>query len=109
MTAAENVQTKQWVELPESEGRTEGVYFIGDDEVWVTRVAGTMTAISNICTHKLGPINIGPRLADNCAQCPWHGYDFDLTTGQCKNYKIPNLRLYDIKVESGTLWVRLKA
>jgi nitrite reductase (NADH) small subunit/3-phenylpropionate/trans-cinnamate dioxygenase ferredoxin subunit len=44
-------------------------------------VDGTFYALDNACTHRGGPLGEG-RLAGTVVACPWHGNQFDVTTGQ---------------------------
>lgn len=101
-----NRTLENWIQLPSAEPESPNVYFIGDDEVWVTQVDGKTVGLSNICTHRLGPMAEGRRLSENCVQCPWHGYEFDMRTSECTNHKVPALRRYEVKTENGTTWVR---
>ncbi len=91
-----------WIELgPESEIK-EGLYFIGNDEVWVTSVDGERVIVSNICPHKMGPISQGKREGP-LVQCPWHGYWFDIKSGRYT--PALKLRRYNWKVESGKIFI----
>ena len=42
---------------------------------------GELVAHSAICAHLLGPLDQGEIEAD-CVRCPWHGYRFDVRTGE---------------------------
>ncbi|HEY5705911.1 MAG TPA: non-heme iron oxygenase ferredoxin subunit [Terrimicrobiaceae bacterium] len=44
-------------------------------------VGGTIHAIDNDCTHDGGPLSEGV-VNDGCVVCPWHGAEFDLSTGK---------------------------
>jgi len=44
---------------------------------------GRIHATSPICPHEDGPLADG-WIEDGAAVCPWHGFDFDLTTGICR-------------------------
>jgi len=44
-------------------------------------VGGTFYAIANACTHVGGPLGEG-RLDGTTVTCPWHGSQFDVTSGQ---------------------------
>ncbi|MHB8732607.1 MAG: Rieske (2Fe-2S) protein [bacterium] len=49
----------------------------------IFNVAGTFYAIANACTHTGGPLGQG-RLDGSTVTCPWHGSQFDVTTGQVR-------------------------
>jgi nitrite reductase/ring-hydroxylating ferredoxin subunit len=44
--------------------------------------AGELMAHPTICPHLLGPLTDAD-LGDGRLTCPWHGYQFDLATGEC--------------------------
>ncbi len=50
-------------------------------EVAIFNVEGTIYAMGGTCTHKGGPLGEGD-LDGTVVTCPWHGAQFDVTTGQ---------------------------
>ena len=44
-------------------------------------VDGQLKAHSTTCPHILGPLD--SEVVDNKITCPWHGYQFDLDSGEC--------------------------
>jgi nitrite reductase/ring-hydroxylating ferredoxin subunit len=51
-------------------------------EIAVARlVDGQVARFSNLCPHRGGPIGEG-KLADRIITCPWHGFRFDVLTGE---------------------------
>lgn len=53
----------------------------GGRPVAIFNVGGTIYAISGTCTHRGGPLGEG-ELNETVVTCPWHGAEFDVTTGQ---------------------------
>ena len=49
--------------------------------VAVTRCGGTVGALDNRCPHQGGPLGEGS-IENGWLRCPWHGYDYDPTTGR---------------------------
>ena len=51
----------------------------------LTNIDGTFSAMDNRCPHQGGPLGEGSIETGNDGQCwlrcPWHGWDFDPTTG----------------------------
>ena len=43
---------------------------------------GRFYAVSPVCPHEDGPLSDG-WIEGPAVVCPWHGFDFDLTTGHC--------------------------
>lgn len=64
-------------ELPE--GRVTTVT-IGHHTLAVTHHEGTYGCLDNHCPHQGGPLGEGS-IEGGHLRCPWHGYDFDPTTG----------------------------
>jgi nitrite reductase/ring-hydroxylating ferredoxin subunit len=51
---------------------------------WTLRdVKGELVMHSAICPHLLGPLDHNAKIEGNIVTCPWHGYDFDIQTGEC--------------------------
>ena len=48
--------------------------------VAVTRCGGRVGALDNHCPHQGGPLGEGS-IENGLLRCPWHGYDYDPTTG----------------------------
>ena len=61
-------------------GSLKKVIVAGEDVV-VGNIGGKLYAIADKCTHRGGPLNEG-ELEGNTVTCPWHGGQFDLTTGK---------------------------
>lgn len=72
-------------EIPEGEGRE---FVVGSRIVAVFRTATGWAAIDGICSHAGGPIAQG-KVNGNVVTCPWHGWQYDLSTGHhCLNSRI---------------------
>ncbi len=98
-------------------------------EVGVFCRNGKFTAFENVCPHMGGPVCQGKIIArvqeliapdktslgfafskdQTNVVCPWHGYEFDIATGQHQGN--PRLRLRPVKIEvvAGDLVVTLPA
>ena len=44
-------------------------------------ISGTFYALDNVCTHRGGPLGEG-KVDGTVVTCPWHGNQFDVTTGR---------------------------
>ena len=53
----------------------------GDRIVALFNVDGEFHALDGICPHQGGPLGQG-RLTGCIVTCPWHGWQFDVRTGQ---------------------------
>jgi nitrite reductase (NADH) small subunit len=54
---------------------------VGGKAVALANVAGAFYAINNTCLHRGGPLGQG-QLQDRIVTCPWHGWQYDVTTGK---------------------------
>lgn len=50
--------------------------------------AGHPRALLDRCAHRRAPLSLGQRTDDGLVQCPYHGWRYDGSTGQCR--AIPN-------------------
>ena len=62
------------------------------------KVDGKIHAIHNVCPHQGGPLSEGS-LNGTFAMCPWHGWEFDVTTGACQFNDSIKVQCYQVKVE----------
>ena len=66
-------------EVPD-EGRVRTAVVDGRS-VAVTRCGGRVGVLDNHCPHQGGPLGEGS-IENGLLRCPWHGYDYDPTTGR---------------------------
>src|SRR5436190_14274049 len=96
------------------------IVFMGEHEVGVFKEKGEYYAYSNFCLHQGGPACEGLTIAkveerilpDKTCQglyfsesemhfvCPWHGYEYDMKTGEWVSDRMLKLRKYKV-VEKG--------
>jgi nitrite reductase (NADH) small subunit len=103
---------KKSCHLVDVKGRKLGIYKI-DDQYY---------AILNACPHKGAPLCMGSSdgtmlpslpneykhgLENRVVRCPWHGYEFEIETGEpifgTTNKKVP---AYSVSEENGELYVK---
>lgn len=68
--------------------------FLADGEVY---------ALDGVCPHQGGPLGQG-KVEDGCVYCPWHGWQFELSTGEHVHGK-KTARTYPVTVEDGDVFV----
>ncbi|MDB4365668.1 Rieske 2Fe-2S domain-containing protein [Pirellulales bacterium] len=73
--------------------------------VALANVDGHFYAIDGLCPHQGGPLGTGD-LCGIVLTCPWHGWQFDVTTGQHRYAANVRQQTYEVKVESGRVFVR---
>jgi len=76
---------------------TELALFVADDKIVVTQ---------GQCPHAQGPIHQG-EVEDCILTCPWHGWSFDLLSGQCNEDDSMQLKIYPIRIDGDDILVTL--
>ncbi len=99
----------------------------GNSEIGVYRVKGELYAYMNLCAHQGGPACEGLLMAkveeviadDKTYQgmrfnhdemhivCPWHGWEYDLATGEMVADRKFRLRKYDVEEREDGVYVLL--
>jgi nitrite reductase/ring-hydroxylating ferredoxin subunit len=73
----------------------------------LARVGDAVYACGDACAHRGGPLSEGKLSAHRLA-CPWHGWIYDVRTGQCafpgRGAGVPS---YPVRVDTGDVWVGL--
>jgi nitrite reductase (NADH) small subunit len=110
------------IEIPERSGI---LVQVGDVEAGVFMVKGRLHAYENRCRHQGGPVCTGEiigryeqvlrpdgtvageRFADDEVRiaCPWHGWEYDLETGECTADRRFKLRRLEVRVREGEAYV----
>lgn len=74
-------------------------------QIALFNVEGTFYAIDNACTHRGGPLGEG-HMHGTTVNCPWHGAEFDVTSGQALSPPASSgVTSYSTKVEADSVWV----
>ena len=73
-------------------------------------VDGEILALDNTCPHAGGPLGEGT-LDGEVVECPWHGWEFNVRTGQCIENPTPEWAVpcYQTRVENGIIQVAFPA
>ena len=62
--------------------------------------------IDGVCPHEGGPLGEGS-IEDGRVVCPWHGYAFDVHTGEAQDAPELTAQVFEAKVEAGELRAKL--
>ena len=69
----------------------------------LVRVGDEVHALDEMCAHQGGPLSEG-KLSGARLTCPWHGWMYDVRTGQClmptRGGSVPS---YPVRVENGDI------
>jgi len=78
----------------------------GDRVVALANVEGQIFAIDGVCPHQGGPLGEG-QLEGPIVTCPWHGWQFDVRSGQhCLSRTIIQPQ-FAVRVEGDSIFVDL--
>jgi nitrite reductase/ring-hydroxylating ferredoxin subunit len=101
------------------------IVFIGDQEIGIFKEDGRYYAYSNVCLHQGGPACEGLIIAKveekimpdrtSCGLsfssterhfvCPWHGYEYDIRTGEFVGDRRRKLRSYRVVRKGENVYV----
>lgn len=97
---------------------------MGGRSVGITNVDGTYYAVHNVCPHALAPICMGELkgtmlpsrpgeleygLEGLVLRCTWHGWEFDIRSGEALFGTDPRrLLTFPVRVEAGQVVVRMR-
>ena len=72
--------------------------------VALANVAGKFYAISDVCVHRGGPLGQG-ELHDTVVTCPWHGWQYDVTTGKVTQNPTMGVACYATEVRGDEIFM----
>lgn len=90
-------------EIPEGSG---AAFDVGDKRVAVFRHEGQWFALDETCPHRGGPLHEGP-VKDGIVYCPWHQWQFELTSGCSPLNPLSKVATYAVHVEDDVLFVEI--
>lgn len=72
--------------------------------VALANVGGQFHAIDGVCIHRGGPLADGP-LEGNIVTCPWHGWEYNVTTGKVGHSPTVGVNCYAVEVRGEEVFV----
>ncbi len=75
-------------------------------QIAIFNVNGRLVACDNTCLHRGGPLGEGD-LEEFLVTCPWHGWQYDLSTGECLMNPKAKIALYPVTVEADSICVEI--
>jgi len=88
--------------------------------IGVFNIAGRFYAIKDVCPHQAAPLCKGtieathapsdvhtfcPAMSNRVLRCPWHGWEFDIITGQALHDPQMRVATYPVEIEDGNVLV----
>jgi len=90
-------------DVPPNRGAT--VELSNGAELALYNIAGEFYAIENFCPHKGAPLADG-HLCGHMVECDWHGWRFDVRTGECVTNR-GSVETYEVIIEDGLIKIRV--
>lgn len=108
-------------QIPEREAL---IVTINNRSIGIFKVDGRLYAVKNVCPHKQAPLCRGTvggtmlpsrpgelefGLDGGVLKCPWHGWEFDLSTGECL-FGVSDRRVatYPVEVRNEQVYLKLR-
>lgn len=70
----------------------------------LANVGGKLYAVNNVCLHRGGPIAQG-ELSGQVVTCPWHGWQYDVTSGKLLTNPAVGVETYAVEVRGDDVYV----
>lgn len=90
-------------DIPDGERK---IVSVGTLSIGVFHHKGHWYALRNSCLHRGGPVCTGP-LDGDVLICPWHGFQYDVTTGKFLSDPNAQLDTYPIFIEQGEVMLQV--
>ena len=97
------VKVASKADIPAGTGK---VVEAGGKTLAVFNCDGAFYAIDNTCLHRGGPLGQGV-LEGECVTCPWHGWQYNVTTGEAVFNEQIKVQTYEVQVEGDDICVGL--
>lgn len=97
-------------DVPEGKGLI--VRLPSGQEIAIFKVGHEVFALANECPHMGGPLGEGEVTIEDskkCVTCPWHGWEFELSSGVCENEPHERAKTYPIVVQGEDIYLRDEA
>lgn len=78
-------------------------------QVIVINLGRRLSAYRNECAHAALPLDDAVLdVSNGTLTCPWHGFCFDATSGECLSAPGAQLEQLPLRVDDGDVWVRIR-
>ena len=93
------------VDIPEKKARR--ITTPAGNQIAIFRYDGKVSAVSNVCAHQMGPLAEGC-IIDGLVTCPWHGWQYDPSTGRSPAPYTERVETFAVRVKDGRVLVSPK-
>lgn len=99
-----------WVVGPEADAVPVGGMLrvdIDDDSFIVTNIENRLAVFRNECVHQ-GMTLDGGMIDDGVLVCPWHGFRYEASTGECLSAPGAQLPQIPLRIDGGRIYIRAR-
>lgn len=87
---------------------TAKIVEVAGEHIAVFNVNGKFYALNNTCLHKGGPLGEGiVNDSELTVECPWHGWTYNLESGENVVDPAKKLKTYAVKVQDNDIFLDL--
>jgi nitrite reductase/ring-hydroxylating ferredoxin subunit len=98
------VRAASLAEVPPGRGKLTEV---NGTRVVLARVGERVYACADTCSHRGGPLSEG-KLSGARLTCPWHGWMYDVRSGQCLlPARGSAIATYPVRIEGDEIWIEV--
>jgi nitrite reductase/ring-hydroxylating ferredoxin subunit len=101
----------KWVTVADAGDVSDGEvnsYSVGDRQVAIANLGGELRAFDDVCTHQQCSLAEGD-LEDTIIECPCHGSQFDVITGEVvEGPATEPIDVFEVREETGEMQVSIE-
>ncbi|MBI3073224.1 MAG: Rieske (2Fe-2S) protein [Deltaproteobacteria bacterium] len=101
---AEFVHALKLTELPPGSAKTVE---IGAAKIALYNVGGQIHATADTCLHRGASLGDEGSLDGKLVVCGWHGWEYDVTNGECTMNRSKKLACFETKIDGDAIWVKV--
>ena len=90
-------------EIPDDTGK---LVEVKGKEIALFKSDGKICAIYAHCPHQGGPLDEGG-ITEGMVTCPWHGWEFNVATGECGFNKAIKQPIFPVKEEGDDVYIEV--
>lgn len=77
-------------------------------QIAVFNIGGNIRALDGLCQHMKAPLVTSGKIVGTKLTCKAHGWEYDITTGECLGKPFVKLRQYEVAIENDEVFVKVE-
>lgn len=78
-------------------------------QIAVFNIGGEIKAFDGLCKHMNAPLVQTGQIKGTTLTCKWHGWQYDIHTGECFGKPMVQLRQYEVEIENEEVFVKIES